>query len=94
MASSVLPVRRAGRSPPLSSCRNWIDELDVANAAVAGFDVAAVGPFAAAALLDAALEGLDAGDVGQAQIAAIDPRFELVEKLAAPVRDRRPRAGL
>ena len=36
------------------------DEFDVADAAVAGFDVAVVGPFALAALLDAAFEGFDA----------------------------------
>ena len=70
------------------------DEFDVANAAVAGLDIVAVGPFAVRALLDAALEGLDARDVGPAEIAAIDPRFELVEKLAAQVQVAGDRAGL
>ena len=44
------------------------------------------------ALFDAPLEGLDAGDVGPAQIAAINPRLELLEELLAQFERRRPRA--
>ena len=55
---------------------------------------AIVGPFAFAPLLDPPLEGFDAGDVGPAEVAAIDPRFELLEQVPGPIRDRRPRGGL
>ena len=43
-------------------------ELDVADAAVAGLHVAQVAAFVFGVLLDAALERLDARDVGQAEI--------------------------
>ena len=60
-------------------------ELDVADAAVAGLDVVGVGSFDVGPLLDAALERLDARDVGAAQVAAIDPRFELFEELSPEI---------
>ena len=68
-------------------------ELDVANAAVAGLHVPQVAAFAFGALLDAALERLDARDVGEAEIAAINPRLEPREQIAAQARDRRRSAG-
>ena len=55
------------------------DELDIANATVAGFDVAQVAPFAFGAVLDASFERLNAGDIGEAQVFAIDPRLEASE---------------
>ncbi len=55
-------------------------ELDVANAAAPGFDVVGVVAFTDRAPLDATLQGLDAGDVGQAQVTAIDPGFEIIEE--------------
>ena len=69
------------------------DELDVANAAVAGLHVAQLAAFALGALLDAPLERLDAGDVGQAEIAAIDPRLEPRRATRGPDRGRRRSAG-
>ena len=60
------------------------DELDVADAAAAGFHVAIVGPFAFAALFDPPLEGLDAADVGPAEIAAINPGLELLRAIPGP----------
>ena len=93
IASSVLPVRKARQVAAVEQLQELDHELDVANAAVAGLDVVRVGPFAVRALLDAPLERLDAGDVGPAQIAAINPRLELREKLAGRSPDRRRSAG-
>ena len=74
-----------GQRAAVEQLQELDDELDVANAAVAGFDVAQVAAFAFGALLDAALERLDAGDIGEAEVPAIDPRLEAVEQLAAEV---------
>ena len=58
-------------------------EFDVANAAAARFDVADVAAFGNGALFDPPLKRLDAGNIGPAEIAAIDPRLELgqIERL-------------
>ena len=45
------------------------------------------------ALLDPPLEGLDAGDVGPAQVAAIDPRLELLEEFVAQIQIAGDRPG-
>ena len=67
-------------------------ELDVANAAVADLHVADL-VVAVDVLLDPPLEGLDAADVGPAQVAAVDPGRKLREELACPGPGRRRRAG-
>ena len=60
------------------------DELDVADAAAAGFHVARPPPPPRERLLlDPPLQGLDAADVGVAQVAAVNPGRERFEKLAA-----------
>ena len=87
-------MRSVGQVAAVEQLQELDDELDVANAAVARLDVAGVGALAVRALLDAAFERLDAGDVGPAQVAAIDPRFELFEKLAAQVQVAGDRPGL
>ena len=69
------------------------DELDVADAAAAGLHVAGAAADVERLLLDPPLQGLDAADVGVAQVAAIDPGRERFEKLACPATGRRPRAG-
>ncbi len=68
-------------------------EFDVADAAQAGFDVLQIGALAFHALLDSALERLDAGDVGAAQIAAINPRLELLQEFAAQIQIAGRRTG-
>ena len=82
-----------GQRAAVEQLQELNDEFDVADAAVAGFDVAQVAAFALGALLDAALERLDAGDVGEAEVAAIDPRLEPVEQLAAQVEVAGDRPG-
>ena len=44
MASSVLPVRKVGQVAAVEQLQELDDELDVANAAVAGLDVAMSAP--------------------------------------------------
>ena len=61
------------------------DELDVANAALPRLHVKGVFPLRVGAVLDAAFERLDAGDIGQGQVAAIDPRLEIGEELLPQV---------
>ena len=56
------------------------DELDVANPAAAGLDLDLGGAGRDGALLDPPLEGLDLGDLGGAEIAAIDKRLDRLEK--------------
>ena len=58
-------------------------ELDVADAAAAGFHVADASAQTEGLLLDPPLQGLDAADVGVAQVAAVDPRPKRGEKLVA-----------
>ena len=83
-----------GQRAAVEQLQELDDELDVADAAVAGFDVADFAAFAFGALLDAALERLDARDVGEAEILAIDPRLEPSQQLLAEVADRRRSGGL
>ena len=59
-------------------------ELDVANAAVADLHVADL-VVAVDLLLDPPLQGLDAADVGPAQVTAVDPGRKLREELVAQV---------
>ena len=92
IASSVLPVRTAGRSPPLSSCRNWMTNSMSRMPPWPVLTLRRSAPSLLRALLDAPLEGLDAGDVGQAQIAAIDPRLELLRETRWPS-SRSPATG-
>ena len=68
-------------------------ELDVANPAVPGLHVASVSPFDVRAVLNAAFQGPDAGDVRTAQVAAIDPRLQLLEHEVAPGPGRRRPRG-
>ncbi len=68
-------------------------ELDVANAAVAGLHVARIAAFEMRALLDAAFQRLDAGDVGAAQVAAIDPGLAAVPRKSRPGPGRRRPGG-
>ena len=93
MASKVLPVRTLGQVAAVEQLQELDHELDVADAAAAGLHVALRAAFAVRALLDPPLEGLDAADVGPAQVAAVDPRAELFEELALRGQDRRRRAG-
>ena len=69
-------------------------ELDVADAAVAGLDIPLVAPFVMRPLLDLAFQGLDAHDVGPAEVPAVDPRFDLFEEFAGQVLVARDPAGL
>ena len=64
-------------------------EFDVADAAVAGFDLAVVGPGALRLLLDAAFERLDARNVGRGQIAAVNPGRERFQKFALQLQPAR-----
>ncbi len=66
MASSVLPVRSSGKIAAAEQLQKLNGEFDVADAAMAGFDVSQIGAFRFHVLLDASLEGFDAGDVGAA----------------------------
>ena len=75
----------SGRSPPLSNCRNWITNSTSRMPPWPVLTSRSSAPSRCGALLDPPLERLDAGDVGPAQVAAIDPRLELFEKLAAQV---------
>ena len=60
-------------------------ELDIADASLAGLHVRGVFALRERTMLDAALERLDARDVGQGQVATIDPGFEIAKKLFAQV---------
>ena len=82
-----------GQGAAVEQLQELDHELDVADAAVAGLHVPQVAAFAFGALLDAPLERLDAGDVGQAEVLAIDPGLEPCEQLAAQARGRRRSAG-
>ena len=70
------------------------DEFHVADAAPAGLHVAVVAAALAVLLLDAPLQGLDAADVGTAEVAAVDPGGQLGEELAAEVQVAGHRQGL
>ena len=58
-------------------------ELDIANAAAAGLHVVRPAAAGNGPLLDPPLQGLDAADVGVAQIAAVDPGRQRLQKLLA-----------
>ena len=94
MASSVLPVRTSGKCAAIEELQELDHEFDVANAAAAGLHVPQVGPFALGPPLDPPLERLDAGDIGEAQVAAIDPGLEPFEQLAAELAVAGDRPGL
>ena len=66
MASSVLPVRSSRQIAAAEQLQELNGEFDIADAAVAGFDVPQIGPFALYVLLDPPLERFDAGDIGPA----------------------------
>ena len=70
------------------------DELDVANAASARLDLDLGGPGRDGALLDPPLERLDLGDLGRAEIAAIDERLDRLEKGLAQGEVARDRTAL
>ncbi len=61
------------------------DELDVADAAVAGLDLDLGGAGRDRPLLDPPLQRLDLGDLGGAQVAAIDERRDRLEEGPAQV---------
>ena len=69
------------------------DELDVADAAAAGLDLDLGGAGGDGALLDPPLERLDLGDLGRAQVAAVDERRDRLQKGPAQRRGRRRPAG-
>ncbi len=69
------------------------DELDVADAAAAGLDLDLRRAGRDGALLDPPLQGLDLGDLGRAEVAAIDERRDRFEEGPAQRRGRRRRAG-
>ena len=85
MASSVLPVRTSGSAPPFSSCRNWMTNSTSRMPPRPVFTFRRSPPSLFGTAFDASLERLDAGDVRQAQVAAVNPGFEPVEQLAAQV---------
>ena len=68
-------------------------ELDVADATVADLHVAGL-VLAVGRLLDSPFEGLDAADVGPAEIAAVNPGRKLLEKMLAQFHVARRRPGL
>ena len=68
------------------------DELDVADAAAAGLHVAGAAADVERLLLDPPLQGLDAADVGVAQVAAIDPRRRAIRETPCPA-TRSPATG-
>ena len=70
------------------------DELDVADAAAARLHVPLGDAGVLGVLLDAPLEALDAGDVGEAEIAAVNPGPQLVEVLLAQLDVAGDGAGL
>ena len=69
------------------------DELDVADAAAAGLDLDLGGAGRDGALLDPPLQRLDLGDLGRAQVAAIDERGDRLAGRSGPGRGRRRPAG-
>ena len=69
------------------------DELDVADAAVAGLDLDLGRAGRERPLLDPPLQRLDLGDLGGAEVAAIDERRDRVAETSGPGRGRRRPAG-
>ncbi len=61
-------------------------EFNVADAAVAGLDVGVAGPRPAGLVLDAALEGLDLVDLGEAEIFAVDEGLDGAQEFLAEPR--------
>ena len=84
IASRVLPGSQRGQVAAVEELQELDDELHVADAAVAGLHVAVVGAVARVCCSMRRFSA-DAGDVGAAQVAAVDPRPELFEELPAQV---------
>jgi hypothetical protein len=70
------------------------DELDIANSAAARLHVPFRDARVLGVLLDLSLEPLDAGDVGEAQVAAVDPRPQVMQIFLAEVEVAGDRPGL
>ena len=83
MAWSVVACRTSGYSPPCSNWRNWTTNSTSRIPPLPGLDLDLGGPGRDGALLDPPLEGLDLGDLGGTEIAAIDKRLDRLEKRLA-----------
>ena len=73
---------RVGQVGPVEQLEELDHEFDIADPAMARLDVPLVGARGVGLLLDAAFQGLDAADVGPAQVATIDPWGQPFEEVA------------
>ena len=77
--------RRENLHDVMDNPRHAFVHGDIADAAVASLDVEFVCAGGVGLLLNVPLERFNAGDVRQAQVAAIDPRRQAVEQFLAQV---------
>src|SRR5262245_63685313 len=73
-----IPSADFGQVTAVEELQELDDEFDVANAAASRFDITAIAAFDFGVSFDASFERPDAGNVGQAEVAAINPRFQPV----------------
>ena len=93
MASQRVGVADLGVLAAVEQLEELDDELDVADAAVAGLDLDLGGPRRHGPLLDPPLQGLDLADLGAAEIASVDERLDRVEERRGRGRGRRRPGG-